>query len=147
MLSKLRRGGKVRASALSFVMAAGFVGLTATSAHADSWTRTCGSYASSKDSGGLSVYAQMSDNDTNHYGSVRFEAYGEIVTINSETGRKTDVEIVWWQGSDTANARHYAWTLGGSEYREIDMDIPEGATVNVSLGVTSGGVASCNGRA
>ncbi|MFD6036597.1 hypothetical protein ACFWHF_18995 [Streptomyces griseoincarnatus] len=89
----------------------------------------------------------MSDNDTNHYGSVRFEAYDEIVTINSETGRKTDVEIVWWQGSDTANARHYAWTLGGSEYREIDMDIPEGATVNVSLGVTSGGVTSCNGRA
>ncbi|MGW7282111.1 hypothetical protein ACWGIV_28225 [Streptomyces sp. NPDC054844] len=137
----------VTAPAVSLAMAVGVVGLSATSAHADAWNRTCGSYASTKDPDGRSVYAQMSDMDTYHYGSVRFEAYGEIVTMNSETGRKTDVEIVWWQGSDTSNARHYAWTLSGSQYKQVDMEIPEGATVNVSMGVTSGGIASCTGKA
>lgn len=131
---------------LSLAMAVGFIGLTAASAHVDSWTRSCGSYASSKDANGRSVYAQMGDNDTDHWDSVRFEARGEIVTIDSQAGRKTDVGIVRWQGSDTGGSRHYAWTLGGSQSEGIDMDIPEGATVNVSLGILSGGTTSCNGK-
>ncbi|MFD7781334.1 hypothetical protein [Streptomyces sp. NPDC059753] len=127
------------------------VGLTATSAEADiircskntvtgTWRAQCVRYTDDGDPGGVSgtVHLQKVDGGQAH---VTFDADGEKVSTTNTSEKTFWVEVDWWLTPDNIHRDIYYKLLPG-DVQDFNRSYPEGRTVQIYIGTTSGKGAS-----
>ncbi|MFB7999972.1 hypothetical protein ACFC4G_45270 [Streptomyces sp. NPDC056002] len=140
-----------RSVALAAAAGIALVGLTATSAEADvircskntvtgTWRAQCLRYTEDGDPGGVSgnVVLQKVDGGA---ARVNFSADGEKVWTINTSDKTFWVEVDWWVTPDNIHRDIYYKLLPGDE-QDFDRSYPEGRTVQIYIGTTSGKGAS-----